>query len=55
MNDRSRRDKGGLKLRSTGMTRKEILADYKDLEREDVFAALAFATLAGASPRRSGA
>jgi uncharacterized protein (DUF433 family) len=32
-----------LELLSSGMTIEEILADYEDLEREDVFAALAFA------------
>ncbi len=29
---------------STGMTIEEILTDYEDLEREDIMAALAFAT-----------
>ena len=29
---------------SSGMTLDEILADYEDLEREDILAALAFAT-----------
>ncbi|MBA3322283.1 MAG: DUF433 domain-containing protein [Pyrinomonadaceae bacterium] len=33
-----------LELLSSGMTSDEILADYDDLEREDIFAALAFAT-----------
>lgn len=33
-----------LELLTAGMTTDEILADYEDLEREDVFAALAFAT-----------
>ena len=33
-----------LELLSFGMTPDEILADYEDLEREDSFAALAFAT-----------
>ena len=33
-----------LELLSSGMTPEEILADYEDLEREDIFAALAFAT-----------
>ncbi len=33
-----------LELLSSGMTSDEILADYEDLEREDIFAALAFAT-----------
>jgi hypothetical protein len=29
---------------SSGMTHEEILADYPDLEREDIFAVLEFAT-----------
>ena len=33
-----------LELLSSGMSIDEILADYEDLEREDVLAALAFAT-----------
>ncbi len=33
-----------LELLSSGMTLDEILADYEDLEREDILAALAFAT-----------
>ena len=33
-----------LELLSSGMTQEEILADYEDLEREDILAALAFAT-----------
>ncbi len=33
-----------LELLSAGMTIEEILADYEDLEREDILAALAFAT-----------
>lgn len=33
-----------LDLLSSGMTAEQILADYDDLEREDVLAALAFAT-----------
>jgi uncharacterized protein (DUF433 family) len=33
-----------LELLSSGMTIDEILADYQDLEREDVLAAIAFAT-----------
>ncbi|MBE9051205.1 DUF433 domain-containing protein [Nostocales cyanobacterium LEGE 11386] len=33
-----------LELLSSGMTADEILADYEDLERADIFAALAFAT-----------
>ena len=31
-----------LELLSSGMTTEEILADYEDLEREDILAALAF-------------
>jgi uncharacterized protein (DUF433 family) len=33
-----------LELLSSGMTPEEILADYEDLEREDILAALQFAT-----------
>jgi len=33
-----------LELLSSGMTTEEILADYADLEREDILAALSFAT-----------
>lgn len=33
-----------LELLSSGMTNEEILADYDDLEREDIFAALFYAT-----------
>lgn len=33
-----------LELLSAGMTIEDILADYDDLEREDILAALAFAT-----------
>jgi uncharacterized protein (DUF433 family) len=33
-----------LELLSAGMTVEEILADYEDLEREDILATLAFAT-----------
>ena len=33
-----------LELMSAGMTRDEILADYEDLERDDLLAVLAFAT-----------
>jgi uncharacterized protein (DUF433 family) len=33
-----------LELLSAGMTVEEILADYEDLEQEDIFATLAFAT-----------
>jgi len=32
-----------LELLSAGMTHKEILEDYSDLEEEDIFAVLAFA------------
>jgi uncharacterized protein (DUF433 family) len=32
-----------LELLSSGMSTEEILADYEDLEREDILAALAFA------------
>ena len=32
-----------LELLSSGMTTEEILADYEDLEREDILAALQFA------------
>ena len=32
-----------LELLSSGMTIDEVLADYEDLERDDLFAALAFA------------
>jgi uncharacterized protein (DUF433 family) len=32
-----------LELLSSGMTIEEILADYEDLEREDILAVLAFA------------
>ena len=33
-----------LELMSAGMTIDEILADYEDLEREDLLAVLAYAT-----------
>jgi len=33
-----------LELLSSGMTAEEILADYEDLEHDDILAALAFAT-----------
>ena len=33
-----------LELMSTGMSIDEILADYEDIEREDLLAVLAFAT-----------
>lgn len=33
-----------LELLSAGMSHEEILADYEDLEREDILAVLAFAT-----------
>lgn len=32
-----------LELLSSGMTTEDLLADYEDLEREDILAALAFA------------
>lgn len=32
-----------LELLSSGMTTEQILADYEDLEREDILAALAYA------------
>jgi uncharacterized protein (DUF433 family) len=41
-----------LELLSAGMTIDDILADYPDLEREDILAALAFA--AGAELDRRG-
>jgi uncharacterized protein (DUF433 family) len=34
-------------LLGSGMTTEEILADYEDLEREDILAALSFAELRG--------
>jgi uncharacterized protein (DUF433 family) len=43
-----------LELLSSGMTRDEILADYEDLERDDLLAVLAFATpTSSAGDRRS--
>lgn len=33
-----------LELLSSGMTHDEILADYEDLEREDIYAVLLYAT-----------
>ena len=33
-----------LELMSSGMTIEEILADYEDIEREDILASLEFAT-----------
>jgi uncharacterized protein (DUF433 family) len=33
-----------LELLGSGITTEEILADYEDLEREDILAALSFAT-----------
>jgi uncharacterized protein (DUF433 family) len=33
-----------LELLSSGVTHEELLADYEDLEREDILAALSFAT-----------
>lgn len=40
-----------LDLMSSGMTHDEILADYEDLEREDLSAALYFATATSDSDR----
>jgi uncharacterized protein (DUF433 family) len=40
-----------LELLSSGMTMDEILADYEDLERDDLLAALAFATRLSQSKR----
>lgn len=40
-----------LELLAGGMTIEEILADYPDLEREDVLAALEFGALAAGSRR----
>ncbi len=34
-----------LELLSSGMTEQEILADYEDLEHEDILAVLAYAAL----------
>lgn len=43
-----------LELLSSGMTTEEILADYEDLRREDLLAALAFAArLAQTRPLQS--
>jgi uncharacterized protein (DUF433 family) len=39
-----------LELLSSGMTTEEILADYEDLEREDILAALEFAAPMQAEP-----
>lgn len=36
-----------LELLSSGMTPEEILADYEDLEREDILAVLSFAVHSG--------
>ena len=36
-----------LELLSSGMTNEEILADYEDLERDDILAALGFARRLG--------
>ena len=40
-----------LELLSTGMTMDEVLADYPDLEREDLLAALEFGPLAAGRRR----
>ena len=39
-------------LLSSGMTPDDILADYEDLERDDLFAVLAYAARLAGSPRR---
>ena len=39
-----------LELLNSGMTVEEILADYEDLEKEDILAAISYATLASADP-----
>jgi uncharacterized protein (DUF433 family) len=40
-----------LELMSSGMSHDEILADYEDLEREDLLAALAYAARVSAAKR----
>lgn len=40
-----------LELLSAGMTIDEVLADYPDLEQEDIYAALAFGALAAGGRR----
>jgi len=40
-----------LELLSSGMSMDEILADYEDLERDDLLAALVFATMLSQSKR----
>jgi uncharacterized protein (DUF433 family) len=40
-----------LELLSSGMTHDEVLADYEDLERDDLFAALAYAAKLARSKR----
>ena len=40
-----------LELLSSGMTIDEMLADYEDLERDDILAALAFAARLGRTHR----
>ncbi|HEX5348647.1 MAG TPA: DUF433 domain-containing protein [Pseudonocardiaceae bacterium] len=40
-----------LELLSSGMTIEEVLADYPDLERDDLFAALEFGALASGRRR----
>ena len=44
-----------LELLSSGMTTEDILADYEDLEREDVLAALEFAPRFGRQRHERGA
>ena len=41
-----------LELLSSGMTVDEVLADYEDLERDDLLAALAFAAKLSRTKRR---
>jgi uncharacterized protein (DUF433 family) len=42
-----------LELLSAGITTEEILADYEDLERQDILAVLAFAALEEAAGQRT--
>ncbi len=44
-----------LELLSSGMTTEEILADYEDLERDDLLAVLAFAARLSRTRRLQGA
>jgi uncharacterized protein (DUF433 family) len=43
-----------LELMSSGMTVDEILADYEDLQREDLLAALEYAAVLAGGPHDSG-